>query len=569
MTNKYKEIISDLKLILQTDDLAQIKEMLNKIKDLNDSNLEEALLSGIKYTNTSDMADFENWMLVPNDIFKVTDQEDDSISSLEGNLLYALLSLIGTSQCKTAMNLKSKVHMLNFSNLQIAELSPEIGKFTNLSSLKIDNNLLTSLPSEIGNLSELSILEIHNNQLTSLPPEIGNLTELTSFELSSNQISNLPPEIGNLTKLTHLGIFNNPIKSLPSVIRKLKNLSDLEKNFVPWLDGNVPEQLQELFAKKLEENVNGASTIKCLNLGIWGYPKAACACGKFIVCATEEVLSVWDSSNFELLWNENVSGVKMISISKNRKFFLCVSDLGFIRRYDISPEGIGKFIWESETQTFPTSLCISFDNEKFAICHQDMAGVIYLRKCSTGELIKTFGGSENDDPYEGYGYIGLAFSADGLNISAGDQDWSRVRNWNVESGELLDPLEISGVQFCSIDYSVDGKYFFTGTVETPGSVWEVDTHEEILSLEDGIGMTRIVAAHPSNGNLLVSAAAEVIHIWDIEARKQIAEFLLPDGQYSINSLSFSASGFVAAIVSYVGYVEQRKDSSFLVIGYMG
>ena len=70
MTNKYKEIISDLKLILQTDDLAQIKEMLNKIKDLNDSSLEEALLSGIKYTNTSDMADFENWMLVSNDIFK-------------------------------------------------------------------------------------------------------------------------------------------------------------------------------------------------------------------------------------------------------------------------------------------------------------------------------------------------------------------------------------------------------------------------------------------------------------------------------------------------------------------
>ena len=45
------------------------------------------------------------------------------------------------------------------------------------------------------------------------------------------------------------------------------------------------------FTKELEENTIDASKIKCLNLGIWGYPKAACARGKIIVCATEEVLS--------------------------------------------------------------------------------------------------------------------------------------------------------------------------------------------------------------------------------------------------------------------------------------
>ena len=330
----------------------------------------------------------------------------------------------------------------------------------------------------------------------------------------------------------------------------------------------MKKEIQELFAKELEDNTIGASKIKCLNLGIWGYPKAACAWGKFIVCATEEVLSVWDSSNFELLWNENVSGVSIISGSKNGKFFRCVSEQGFIRRYDLSPAGIGKLIWESETKTMPTSLCISSDNEKFAICHQDLAGVIYLRNCSTGELIQTFGGSENEDDYEGYGYVGLAFSSDDSTISAGDQDWSRVRKWNVNTGELLEPIEVDGVQFCSIDYSVDGKYFFTGTVETPGSVWELETNNEILSLEDGMGMTRIVAAHPTNGNLLVSAAAEAIHIWDIESKEQIETFTLPEGQYSINSLSFSKNGFVSAIIQYVGYEEERKDSSFLIIGYM-
>jgi WD40 repeat protein len=96
----------------------------------------------------------------------------------------------------------------------------------------------------------------------------------------------------------------------------------------------------------------------------------------------------------------------------------------------------------------------------------------------------------------------------------------------------------------------------------------LETNNEILSLEDGMGMTRIVAAHPTNGNLLVSAAAEAIHIWDIESKEQIETFTLPEGQYSINSLSFSKNGFVSAIIQYVGYEEERKDSSFLVIGYM-
>jgi len=54
-----------------------------------------------------------------------------------------------------------------------------------------------------------------------------------------------------------------------------------------------------------------------LNLGIWGYP-SGCAWGKFIVCATEEVLSVWDFSNLELLWKENVSGVSIILVVIHR-----------------------------------------------------------------------------------------------------------------------------------------------------------------------------------------------------------------------------------------------------------
>ncbi|HNJ14326.1 MAG TPA: leucine-rich repeat domain-containing protein, partial [Anaerolineales bacterium] len=84
---------------------------------------------------------------------------------------------------------ESGAESLEFYNLGLTSLPPEIGQLVNLKKLFLSSVHFTNRPTS-------------RNQLTSLPPEIGRLTNLTKLDLSGNQLTSLPPEIGQLTNLT-------------------------------------------------------------------------------------------------------------------------------------------------------------------------------------------------------------------------------------------------------------------------------------------------------------------------------------------------------------------------------
>src|SRR5258706_434210 len=67
---------------------------------------------------------------------------------------------------------KEKSTSLNLNGNKIAEIPPEIGQLTNLTTLYLYNNALTSLPPEIGQLTNLTTLSLYNNTLTSPPPAV-------------------------------------------------------------------------------------------------------------------------------------------------------------------------------------------------------------------------------------------------------------------------------------------------------------------------------------------------------------------------------------------------------------
>jgi len=111
--------------------------------------------------------------------------------------------------------------------MDIAHLSPQIGKFTNLTSLYLMNNKLRILPKEIGNLKKLDVLSLTNNHLIILPATIGELKELRSLSLAENKLKTLPKEIGQLKNLHTLFLNDNPNLSLSKEIWKA--LLDLPK----------------------------------------------------------------------------------------------------------------------------------------------------------------------------------------------------------------------------------------------------------------------------------------------------------------------------------------------------
>jgi len=141
------------------------------------------------------------------------------------------------------------------SNNLVGTLPVELGNFTNLRYLWLNNNQLSeSIPPELGNITYLWDLNLDSNQLSgSIPPELGNLTSLLALNLDSNQLSgSIPPELGNLTYLLGLYLDSNQLSG--SIPPELGNLTDLLALVLDsnQLSGSIPLQLMNL--TKLSDN---------------------------------------------------------------------------------------------------------------------------------------------------------------------------------------------------------------------------------------------------------------------------------------------------------------------------
>lgn len=643
MKKEYKKKADGLRKTLLEGNIDLIRKAIADLKKENITEFEEELLKGIRYENAEEYTGYESWNLVPNDFFSLSDT-DEQFPESSGNLWFGLISLVGSSQCRTAIELRKNIKSLNFFGLNLPELPAEIENFTELTELVLNNCLQsaffspdeplpeTSFPAELGNLKKLKILDLSqntgfgppkeisrlqnleklmlsssqlsrfpeeicalkklkiltldNNAFTSLPESIGNLTELKELTLCYSRLAELPAGIGKLKSLEILDVSGNPLQSLPeemksldglkklslmnhrltsfpAFLKEMENLSDLKSSFTPWIAGdNIAEILQKNFAR---ESMSADPRIKVLCLGN-AYPKAAAVWKNRIICSTAEKIFLFDSDSMNQLWSEDVSNIILLSYSPDGSFFICISESGSIRRYNVSDHH-AECAWEKESEAMPVSICISPDSETFAVCHQDMAGYVRIRKCADGTVKKKFGNTDGEGAYEGYGYSGLSFSADGKKIYACDQDWGRVRVWNAETGKALKAVSEEGVQFYSADCTADGRYLITGAVETTGAVWNSEKGIKIMELDDHMGISRIVSAHPTDGKLIGTATFHILNVWNLKSGQKISEFSLVSDFYSVSSLSFSENGFLCALISYGGYEEQKIGSSYIALAF--
>ncbi|KAJ3088340.1 Glucose-repressible alcohol dehydrogenase transcriptional effector [Quaeritorhiza haematococci] len=124
----------------------------------------------------------------------------------------------GTNGIVSANQKASQWTIVDLGGMQITSVSPELFRYTFLTTLYLNHNNLRTLSPEIRKLVHLVVLDISGNKLTSIPPELGILTNLKELLMFDNELTVLPPELGFLYQLETLGIegnpFNEPVLSI-------------------------------------------------------------------------------------------------------------------------------------------------------------------------------------------------------------------------------------------------------------------------------------------------------------------------------------------------------------------
>lgn len=174
-------------------------------------------------------------------------------------------------------------------------------------------------------------------------------------------------------------------------------------------------------------------------------------------------------------------------------------------------------IWETETgkqihelrgtEFRVRSLAWSPDGQYVAAGTGDWT--IWMWNASTGALVRQF------DKIHGDFIIGIAFSPDSKTIVTGSGD-NTAKLWDVETGEVLRTLGIAGnadtrnghTNFIkSVQFSPDGKYVLTGSLDRTARLWESATGNQIVQFN---GHTDEVysAVFSSNGAQVLTASAD-------------------------------------------------------------
>ncbi|HEY5235812.1 MAG TPA: leucine-rich repeat domain-containing protein [Rhabdochlamydiaceae bacterium] len=122
--------------------------------------------------------------------------------------------LVGSScQCSSLKEIKawfndpknapklSAIRELNFYNLEIGAIPPQIINFSGLRELSFERNQIRVIPSSIAQLPELEVLNLDDNQISEIPDSIVRCQKLSSLSLRGNPITQIPRSVTNCEHL--------------------------------------------------------------------------------------------------------------------------------------------------------------------------------------------------------------------------------------------------------------------------------------------------------------------------------------------------------------------------------
>ena len=145
----------------------------------------------------------------------------------------------------------------------------------------------------------------------------------------------------------------------------------------------------------------------------------------------------------------------------------------------------------------------------------------------------------------------VSFSPDGTILASGAYD-RIVRLWDVETRQEIATLEGHEGGVYSVSFSLDGTILASSANDGTIRLWDVETREQIASLDEHEGSLAPSVSFSPDGKTLASGSFDAtVRLWDIASRAPIASFEHEGWVYSV---SFSPDGKTLASASTAGTV---------------
>eukprot|EP00043_Microstomoeca_roanoka_P013704 m.134654 g.134654 ORF g.134654 m.134654 type:complete len:1425 (+) comp15827_c0_seq2:79-4353(+) len=146
------------------------------------------------------------------------------------NVRWIKLNACDLDMLPSAVNRLPKLEYLSIKNNELLSIGPSVTLLTNLRSFRAANNALehSDISPELYKLEDLSTLDLSSNSIDTMPDEMAEAAGLLVLDLSNNKLKDLSRVfLVKVTDVEYLDISSNQITSLPPQIRRLANLRTL------------------------------------------------------------------------------------------------------------------------------------------------------------------------------------------------------------------------------------------------------------------------------------------------------------------------------------------------------
>ena len=131
--------------------------------------------------------------------------------------------------------------------------------------------------------------------------------------------------------------------------------------------------------------------------------------------------------------------------------------------------------------------------------------------------------------------------------------FKKVKLWNVETKENIATLEGHNGDVNSVSFSPDGGLLATGSSDDSVKLWDVSTHENIATLSGHRRGVNSVSFSPDGGFLATGSRDQTVKLWDVSTHENIAT--LEGHRDLVRSVVFSQDGALLASGSDDGTVK--------------